>query len=117
MKKTYLILFASLLFLAVIISSEAVPVKFSVKAIGVIESVVQNETTVENCALNPDTNATECINETITVNNTVSQPWSDSASIDIECGSVCTYPMPSFDSGDAVISKYEIKYSSSDAMV
>jgi len=118
MKKPNFLIFFAIAFLLLAVSSHAIPVKFTVKATGKMEVTTQNETIVENCSLNPDTNLTECVNETIVQNSTATQPWSDSASVEIECGSVCTYPMPNFEEPENVrIAKYEIRYNSTEVMI
>src|SRR3989344_5474877 len=117
MKKSYLLAIVVFAFLTAAMLSEAIPVKFTIKAIGVKETIIQNETVVENCALNEETNITECTNQTITTNITSTEPWTDSATVDIECGSVCTYPMPFFEGEDVKIEKYEIKSNLQDVMI
>ncbi|MEM4336468.1 MAG: hypothetical protein QXG86_00490 [Candidatus Woesearchaeota archaeon] len=118
MKKNYLfVILLMLILLFYPALSCALPVKFTVKATGIETIVIQNQTIEEHCGINPETNITECINETKIINQTIENPWSDSAVIDIECGSVCTYPMPDFGGKNINITKYEIKYNIPDVVI
>ena len=109
MRKNLSIMIFSLFLLAFAASAYAADVQFSVRASGSTISVMQNETQTENCTFNNETNSTDCVNQTYIMNTTVKEPWEKTIDLDIECGNICSYPMPSFNPPDGVqIDKYAI---------
>ncbi len=113
LKKQILLVLALFLLMAFFASAMAVSVEFSVKAEGTVTKTVQNETIIENCTLNTETNLTDCINQTVTGESQVESPWEKTVVIDIECEDSCSYPMPSFNQpSDAQIEKYSLETSS-----
>lgn len=114
-KNSILISLALFLIVAFAASSEAVSIEFSVKASGSRTVIVQNQTVFENCTPDVETNATECMNQTITMENKIKEPWEKSKTMDIECNDVCSYPIPSFNApSDVDVEKYELSTTSSE---
>lgn len=88
-------------------SSEAAKIEFSVTAFGNISSITESQREVQNCTFINETNSTECTNQTISENITNYEPWQKSVTIEIECESICSYPIPSFNAPkNAEINKY-----------
>lgn len=114
------ILITILVFLSVVfsLSSLAAPVEISATALGSRITEVQNQSIFENCTMNPDTNETDCINQTINSVTNKTEPWEKSVVIDIECSDSCTYPMPSFNvPADVEVQKYSLDTNSQNATV
>ena len=110
MKKiTMLALFAFMIAAVIAASSEAASVEFTVTAFGNLSVVSEGQKEVQNCSFNSETNATECINQTIAENITTYEPWEKSITVNIECEAICSYPIPSFNTPkDVEIVKYAV---------
>jgi hypothetical protein len=118
MRKTYIITGLVFFFIiAFVASASAASVEFSVKAEGIKTDTVSKDTQFENCTINPSTNASECVNQTITSEAETKESWDKSVLIEIECPDSCAYPMPSFKiPSDVEIDNYSVE-TSSDANV
>jgi len=111
------LLLFSLLFSLNVISAKSV--KFTISADGINTITVPQETVNESCNFNNETNTTECINQTIVINQTSTKKWSSSQEIEVDCELSCNYQIPTFITPETVeIKNYTLDYDkNSDYMI
>ncbi|MBW3022871.1 hypothetical protein KY308_02110 [Candidatus Woesearchaeota archaeon] len=103
-----------LLFLYFSAAVSALSVEFKITAEGYEKVSFQTEAINQTCTFDEETNTTDCINETIIINETKKEPWTAEQNVEVSCEQSCDYQIPKFIiPAEVTIREYIIDYDDS----